>query len=241
MAGIITAFRNITSDSLWFIKIAFFSIPLYLFFTNKKLILSFFMHEYIFYVVLSAFYIGIASILINRNINNKSPILPFLLDIFEYITKTIGAVISAIPSLVIICLLLHFIDITFDFKEVYILNIIKASVGILMFPFVCIPIVIYSVNGKIMDVIKSARIFFDSGSFIEHFIWFLIQSVFVVGIVSFLLYMGLKQYVGTDNIYVYILYSFLITLYVLIVFSWASDLYGDVIPEVKSKTKKDII
>ena len=241
MAGVITAFKNITSDPLWFVKIGVFSIPLYLFFTDKKLILSFFPDEFIFYLVLGCFYLGISSVLINRNINNKSPILPFILDIIELIKKTIGAVISTIPSLVIIVLLLHFIDTSLNLKEIYIMNIIKISVVVLMFPFLCIPVVIYSARGKILDVIRSSRIFFDSGSFIEHFLWFLIQSIFIVGIASFLLYMGLKQYVGTNNIYVYILYSFLITLYILMIFSWASDLYGDVIPEVKDKNRKSII
>lgn len=237
MAGVVNAFKNITSDPLWIIKIAVFSIPLYLFFSNKAMVLSFFTHEYIFYLALAFFYLGIASVLIHRNIQNKTPILPFLLDIFVIVKNIIGSVISIIPSIIIICFLFYFMDTMLNIKEEYVFNIIKICVCVLMFPFICIPVVVYSANYKITDVIKSARMYFDTGGFVEHFLMFLIQSIVIFGTVLFILYMCVKQYLGAYSIYVNMFYAFSITLYILIVFSWASDLYGDVIPEIEIKKK----
>lgn len=237
MSGVINAFRNITSDPLWIIKIAVYSIPLYLYFAYKKAVLSLFIHDYIFYVALSVFYIGISSILMNRNIHNKRPILPFFLDLFEFIVKTIGSVLASLPILMIICYLIYFIDNTLVLRDASVLNIVKISAVVLLFPFVCMPVVIFSANGKLIDVIKSFHVFFDCGSFIENFLLFLIQSIFTMGITVILIYFAIKQYIGLDSVYAYAFYSFSVSLYILMFFSWASDLYGDVIPEITYNRK----
>ena len=237
MAGVISAFRNITSDRLWIIKVAVFSIPLFMYFHDKKAVLSVFVHDYIFFVALGLFYLGISSVLINRNINNKMPILPFIFDIYEIIIKTIGSVLAALPSLIIVCYILYFVENVVHLDNANVENIIKICTAVLMFPFICMPVVVFSVRGNILDVFKSFKIFFDCGRFIEHFLGYIIYSIIAIGLAAYLIYTGLEQYVGVEKIYVQILYSFLITLYVLMVFSWASDLYGDVIPEIEEKRK----
>ncbi|MBQ4123061.1 hypothetical protein IJD44_04990 [bacterium] len=233
MAGVINAFKNIASDRFWIFKIAIFSIPLYLYFSYKKLVLTFFLHDYLFYLVLGIFYLGISSVIINRNINNKSPILPFIPDAFEVLIKTIGSLLAAIPSLFVICYLFFFIDNFLSVDDANVLSVIKIATVVLLFPFACMPIVVYSVRGNLLDVFKSAKIYFDCGSFVEQFIFFIVQSIFTMGVLFVLVYAFIKQYLGMSPIFINVFYSFYITLYVLMVFSWASDLYGEVIPELK--------
>lgn len=233
MADFLLGFKNIRSDKLWIFKIAVFSIPLYIYLIDKNTIMALFLNDTYFFAALTAFYLGISAFIINRNINNKSPILPFIKDIFEVILRAIGSVIAAIPGLIIAYLLYKLLNQFISIDDKNVLSILRYCTMILMFPFICVPIVIFNARGKFLDLVRNPKIYVDCGRFVEDLVLFIIQAVLIAGPIVFLTYLAVEQHFGTNHILFSAFISFLVTLFFLIVFSWASDLYGEGIPEAK--------
>ena len=84
MASIINAFRNIISDSSWFLKVVLMAVPVFTV-LNYMLGQSGGIDEKTIALAggVLCLYIGCGTYMMNRNINNNSPILPNILGIPE--------------------------------------------------------------------------------------------------------------------------------------------------------------
>ena len=79
MTTIFNAMKNITSDVWWLPKLVILSLPVYFLITLKIR-----PEDMIAVIIfLSVFYLGCASFLMHRIINNKATVLPSLFDIPE--------------------------------------------------------------------------------------------------------------------------------------------------------------
>ena len=239
MAGAIAAYRNVTNDPLWMIKIPILSIPLFLYFYDSKMITTIFRSEYIYLAILYVFYLGVSSVMIHRNIRNKVPILPSFFSVFSVMGRMIGCFIVSFVPTVLLIVSMFLIDNFFEGYEYFIIIILKIIAALILFPFICIPVVIYSVNGNLIDLFKVKNIFSLSGDFMSSFIGYIFQCTFLFGVFTFII-KG-TFYLIWDNkfIGIPILYSIVSVMLFLMFFSWASDLYGQIIPEIPEKKRRD--
>ena len=97
--------------------------------------------------------------------------------------------------------------------------------------------VLYSVNGKINDAFRFNIIMEASGNFIVQFLSYILQCIFTIILVSFLLYKLLTEMLGYTQA-VEVLVGLTIAFVIFSLFSYCSDMYTDVIPEIKAKKKK---
>lgn len=239
MANAINAIKNIISDRIWFIKIAVLAIPVYLYFTVDNFASSILVNDLNFWAALSILYLGVSSVLIHRNVNNKVPILPSLFDVIDIIRRSICSFIVALPGLISLFVVLYLLNTYLPYLSDTVKIIAHAACIVILFPFISIPVVIYSANGKLTDLFKVKNVQSASGDFIVSFITFLIQYALTVAFFTFLVYEAFKTFYGENFMGIPILFSFVITFSYIMLFSWASDLYGQIIPAVENKPKKD--
>ena len=158
MASVVNALRNIASDSFWFVKLILMSIPVFMI-LNVGVLDRFSINEQIiFYSILGVFYLGVAVILMHRNINNISPILPGPTSILEFVTKGIGMCIVSIPMYAIYFCAMNAVY-TYVVYDQFIMIFIYLSVTLFLSPFILIPAVLYSVNGKLSEAFNFSIIF----------------------------------------------------------------------------------
>lgn len=237
MASIINSLRNLSSDNYWFIKILFLALPVF-FILNYGAVGSFDISEQIgFCAILGIFYLGVVAILMHRNINNLSPILPSLFTIPEFVIKGIGMCIVAVPLYVVFISIISFIANNVVF-EPFVMWVIYICVTLFLAPFVFIPPVLYCVNGKLSDAFNYKVILASAGNFSVAFLSYVIQYVFTILLFAYLFYRMFDAMVD-DILPINIIYSITFVISILSFYSYCSDLYPDVIAELpKNKARK---
>ena len=239
MASVVNAIRNVMSDKLWIIKIFVLSIPVYFTFFDTSISASILNKNFLILIILLLIYLGCASVMMNRNINNKSPILPGIFTIPEIIIKSICSAIVALPGFVILSVICYCINSYFVLEEPFTIIVIYTVAFLIVVPFIIIPMVLYSVNGKLTDGLKYNKVIDVSGNFVVAILSFIIQYVFIVILFTYLIYKLFIEMLGEGNLVIPMIYSYVIVFSFLLIFSYSSDLYGDVIPAVKSR--RDVI
>ena len=234
MASLINAIRNIEGDRFWFIKGFVLSLPLIMIMGNEAFLNNSFNNQLIILGIILVIYNGVSSILIHRNINNESPILPGFFSIFDILLHAVLSSIVMFPGLVIIAVLISSLY-GLPMQEELHRYIAYSIVIIIGIPFSIVPMVLYSVNYKLQDAFKMNLIFRASGNFSVSFIAFLIQYALIFLIASYVIFLLIKTMVGVENVILYTFIAFVITMSYLVFMSFCSDLYGDVIPSLKSK------
>ena len=235
MASFINSIRNITSDTWWFVKLAFFSAVVFFVLdqgyyqrNNESYIVA--------YILLCMLGLGCAAFLMNRNINNRSPILPSFFNILGLIKDSIFSTIVAIPGTVFFGLVVNYIYNNYEF-EPFVAFVIYLCVTLFFVPFIFVPLVLYSVNGKLTDAFRFNLIYEASGNYTVQFASYLLQYALIMGFATYLVYITILEMLG-DHVGLLILKAVVIVISFLSVFSYSSDLYQDVIPEIKEKTQK---
>ena len=239
MASVINAARNLLSDKWWVVKLFVLTVPVFYILQDEYVAQTIFKENIHILIGLFMLYLGCSSVIMNRNINNKSPLMPGIFTIPEVIIKAIGSSIVAFPGIAILIIACYFIHSYVVLEEPFAMFILYICVISFLVPFIIVPTVLYSVNGSIADGLKLNKVFEASGNFIVAFLAFVIQYFFIVILLSYLIYRLLFEMLGDGNIGISILYSFVIVLSFLLIFSYSSDLYEDVIPAVKSR--RDIL
>ncbi len=236
MANIVNALRNVSSDSWWFIKILVMAVPIFYFFEYTSPATFDFNSFVPYLVVFSVLYLGVAAVMMHRNIQNKAPLLPSLFTLPEYIVKSIGLSIVSLPMYV-----LYFMSMTFVYNtvelETYLMVIIYVAITLLFAPFIYIPSVLYSVNGKITEAFNFKIIFECGGNFCVQFLSFLLQYVFTIFFVTMLFFHWFKNMLE-DPLLLNITVSLSIVLSFLTLYSYCADMYGDTIAQLPEKQKK---
>ena len=116
MASFINSIRNLTSDPWWFVKIVAFSAIVF-YVLDQGYYQRNNPNYVVVYVLLVVFGMGVASFLMNKNINNTRPILPSLFSIFELIWKSIGASLVSLPGILLFLLTANYLYDNFEFFE----------------------------------------------------------------------------------------------------------------------------
>ena len=236
MASIINSLRNLSSDSFWFIKILFMAVPMFCILNYGALEQYSFNDHLIFGSILGVFYLGVAAILMHRNINNLSPILPSVFTLPEFVIRGIGISIVSVPLYVLYACIMGAIATNVVF-EPFVMGVIYLCVTLFLAPFMFIPAVLYSVNGKLTDAFNFKVILASAGNFSVAFLSYLIQYAFTILLFSYLFYRMFDAMVE-DTMPVSIVWSISIVVTILSFYSYCSDLYPDVIAELpKSKTR----
>ena len=211
MASIINAFRNIISDSSWFLKTVLMAVPVFMVlnysigqgtgFDEKTMAL--------FGAVL-CIYIGCGTYMMNRNINNNSPILPNLLGLPELLFHSFFSMLIVIPGILACAFTLKMFStyLSFDFNTMLIMYVL---IIIFFSPFIFIPLVLYAVNGKIQEVFNFKSLFDGAGNFIVAIFTLVIQYVFTFAIVWFLAYKVFSEMME-DYLLINVINSFFIVL-----------------------------
>lgn len=238
MASLINSLRSITSDPWWFVKIAIFSAVLFFVIDNDLNYPNGNPALTPLYIVIFVIMLGFASIAIHRNINNKTPLFPGVFDIFEIINKSICATIAILPGGLLCYVCIAFVGRNFAF-EPFVMGVIYACILIFFVPFIFIPVVLYSVNGNLIEAFKLNNIYEGSGNFTVQFLSYLLQFAFFICLGTYCIYIFLLQMLG-DHVSLLILKCVVIVVSFFSVFIFCSDLYEDVIPELKKKEKKKL-
>lgn len=241
MASIINSFRNISSDKFWLLKIVVFAVPVFMIIQVNILSGYSPRDQVIMCLILSIFYIGISTFLMNRNINNRSPIMPSLIYIADYLKFTFFGSLISLPVYVLLILSLYWVHSTLTL-EPFVMWVIYVSVLLFFSPFIFVPLVMYSAHGRLKDVFN-LRVFFDAaGNFVVSFAAYIIQYAFTILLVWYLLYRLFFEMME-NNLFLNIVSSIFIVITLLSIYSYCSDLYGDVIPEIviKKKSRKQIV
>ena len=235
MASFVNSIRNITSDPWWFVKVVVYSAIVFYVLdqgyyqrNNPNYVIA--------YVLLVVLGMGCASFLMHKNINNRRPILPSLFSIFDLIGKSIGSSLVALPGLVLFIFSANYLYENFEF-EPFVAFVVYLCVILFFAPFIFVPTVLFSVNGRFSDAFKLSNIYEASGNFTVQFAGYILQYAFIMGFATYLVYTTILEMLG-DHVGLLILKAFVIVLSFLSVFSFCSDLYQDVIPELKEKVKK---
>ena len=177
MANIVNAIRNLSSDSWWFIKVLVLAAPIFYFFENTSPATFDFNSFLPYLVVFSILYLGFASVMMHRNIQNKAPLMPSLFSLPEFIVKSIGISIVSLPMYILYFMAMSFVYNTVEL-ETYLMVIIYVAVTLLFAPFIYIPSVLYSVNGKLTEAFNFKTIFECGGNFCVQFLSFLLLFLF---------------------------------------------------------------
>lgn len=234
MASLINSLRNISSDSFWAPKLAFLSFFIFIILDNKEQVVRVGSAIPLLSLFIIIIFMGCASVMMNRNINNKSPLLPGLFSFPEVFVKSIGCTISMIPGTVIYVFCISYIQKYLIF-ETFVMIVIYSCVTLFFLPFICIPAVLYSVNGKLKDAFRFDIIFAGSGNFVVQVLSYIIQYFFIIFLFAYLLYKLFVSMLGEESVFIPIVYSITIVVSFLSFFSFCADLYDDVIPPLKSK------
>lgn len=235
MASVFNSLRNIASDNWWVVKIAILALPIFCILNNNLLEKYGYNDQIIFGLILSILYLGFVSVMMHRNINNKTPLMPGLFSIPEYIVKTIGMSIVSIPLLIIYGVVINLIK-TYVVFEPFVMFVIYVCVTLFLAPFIFIPSVLYSVNGKITDAFNFKVIIGGAGNFSVAFLSYVIQYIFTIFLFAFLFYKLFTEMVN-DSMLVNIVYSLTFVISILSLYSYFSDLYDEQIPPLPKKKK----
>ena len=236
MANIVNALRNISSDSWWFVKIAVMTIPIFYFFENTSPASFDFNMMLPYFVVFAILYLGVVAVLMHRNIANKSPLLPSLFSIPEFIVKAIGLSIVSLPMYILYFYLMYYVYNNLEF-EAYMMFIIYVGITLLFAPFIYIPSVLYCVNGKVSDAFNFRIIIEAGGNFVVQFLAFILQYFFTIFLLTLLFFHMFKNMLD-DSMFLNITVSISFVVTWLTIYSYCSDLYGEVIPQIKKKKKQ---
>ena len=236
MASVINAVRNIISDSWWLLKIIVFALPIFLILNYKLLDEANQINNIIIFIIISCLYLGISSFIINRNINNLSPILPSLFSVFDLLKRSIFVSLVSIPLYMLLLYAFNYLYTTLNSQQI-VMYIIMVIVTFLFSPFILIPTVYYSVRDNLLDALNIKLILNASGNFTVAFMSYLIQYVIIFGLIGFCIYKLLTQMIESEMA-LNIAISIFIVLSIFTLYSYCSDLYPEVIPEVKNKVKK---
>ena len=228
MASIVNSLRNITSDAWWFVKITVF--------INADIIFQHHQTNLIILLSILIIYLGSQAVMVSRNINNETPILPSLKDLPLIIFKGLISVLVMLPSSVIFYMVINFIKNSFVF-EPFIMFIIYACVSLIFVPFIVIPFILFCVNGNIADAFKINKVMEASGNFIVQILSYFLQYLFTIFLMFVLLYKLITEMLGFSQL-VEILVGYTIAITIFSLFSYCSDMYGDIIPEIKSKKRR---
>ncbi len=235
MASLVNAIRNLEGDRFWLFKTLIFASPIMLIYKNEAFINNSINIKIIILALILILHMGCGIIISNRNINNKSPILPNLFAIHEIILHGIVSFLLAAPSIVVAYLLFQFIINSLTEVENLYVYIILSVILIITVPFFVIPSILYSVRYKINDALNFNIILKASGNVSVSFVSFIIQYALIFIIASYVIFLLIKAMMGEVNLILNGFISFLITMSYFIFISFCSDLYEDVIPPVKSK------
>ena len=238
MASLVGSVKNMMSDAWWFVPIGVLTAVLFLILDQWYHIpqtlpddtLNMFLCIYFFILF------GIVGVNINRNINNKSPYFPGIFSIFEVLWRGICTSISIIPG-VALAYWLNSILTTFTF-EYMILTVIFYAIAIaLVTPFIFIPAVLCNVGNNPLNAFRLNILFLGAGNVIVQYLSYLLQYALIIGTITAVIYYFILQMLG-DHCALLILKCLVIVITFLSAFSYASDLYGDAIPEIKEKVRK---
>ena len=241
MANVINSVRNIASDTWWVPKLLVLNYLMFLIVLNFDYLLN---HQSSLIALVSltlVLFTGSAAIMINRNINNETPLLPNIMDFPQIILKSFLSIILMLPASLIAYFTLNYMILN-PFFEGNLQTILVCIVALLFTPFIFIPIVLYGVKGRFFDGYRIDLIIQGGGDFIVKMLSYALQYFFVIYLFSFLVYLGIKAMMGEESTAVYLFISFVLTLSFFSFFSYISDLYEESIPVIKSnknkKTKK---
>lgn len=236
MASVWNALRNISSDSWWAVKILVLAIPVYFIVDGTFLSALTEEEKLIVYLILGALYLGFVGVLMHRNINNKTPLMPSLFSIPELIVKSICMSIISLPLFAIYFACINAIY-THVIFEPFIMLVIYICVTLFFSPFLFIPAVLYAVNGKISDAFNFKCIFEGGGNFSVQILSFAIQYAFTIFFASFLFYQLFLNMVS-DSTALNIIVSIASVLSFLTFYSFCSDMYNEQIPPLPEKKVK---
>ena len=229
MASIINAARNIFSDNFWHLKLIIYSVPLYLFINNRMNNLSF----SVGYIIIICLYLGVCIFLMDRNINNKSPLLPSLFDIPELVKKTVFGSVISLPFLIVYYFVINLVFQMFSYSFP-VMCIIFGCVTMILAPFIILPTVYYSVRERVTDAYNLKLIVDGAGNFAVALLGFIIQYVIIFGFVGTVIYM-LIYHMLKDTTMLSIFESLFIVFSFLTLYSYCSNLYASEIPALKTK------
>ncbi len=233
MASIITAVKNIQSDNFWGAKLLVLTLIAFALFSNSSTLKEN-TQNYVFAWGLFVFLmLGVSSFMMNRNINNRTPLLPNIFHIILVIKDAIFMSIIVAPFSLIMYYSLNYYNNNFKFQEEVVLNyFFWFAIIFTCVPFIFIPAVLYSVRGNFFDAFRIKNILYGAGNFIVQAISFCLQYVFTLVILTFLIYKIFEEMLGPETVFIPIVFSFFSVLSFLTVFSFCSDLYIDVIPQI---------
>ncbi len=238
MASTMNAFKNITGDTWWILKLGAFTGALF-FLRNQSHIWNPVLNEQtvqMFEIVLFVILFGCAVVSMNRDINNKVPFIPWLPDILEIIIKTILALIVIAPGSVLTYMLYVYISKTFTFEEPIVAFTVYFISAVVMSSFIFIPLVLYSARGNIIDAFNISTILKSAGNFIVQVLTFILVYGLAMGAITASFYFLLLEMLG-DHPSLLVLQCLVIVLTFYTFFSFCSDMYQDVIPEIKTETR----
>ncbi len=238
MASLINSLRSIASDPWWVVKISFFACILFFVMDNDLNYPNGNPALTPVYMVIFVAMLGCASIAMHRNINNKTPLFPSVFNIFEIISKSVCATIAILPGILIYSVVISFIQ-NKIVLEPFVMAVIYICVTLFFVPFIFIPVVLYSVNANLFDSFNFKNIYEGSGNFTVQFLSYLLQFAFFICLGTYCIYIFLLQMLG-DHVSLLILKCVVIVVSFFSVFIFCSDLYEDVIPELKKKEKKKL-
>ena len=238
MASLINSLRSIASDPWWVVKISFFACILFFVMDNDLNYPNGNPALIPFYIVIFLAMLGCASVAMHRNINNKTPLFPSVFNIFEIISKSVCSTIAILPGILIYSVVISFIQ-NKIVLEPFVMAVIYICVTLFFVPFIFIPVVLYSVNANLFDSFNFKNIYEGSGNFTVQFLSYILQFIFIIGASTYVIYTLLLEMLG-DNVSLLILKCIVIVISFFSVFIFCSDLYEDVIPELKKKQKKKL-
>ena len=233
MASIITAFKNILTDNFWGVKLACLTGLAFGIFYNQNA-LSANMQNYTLAWGLFVFLmLGVSGYMMNRNINNRTPLLPGLIQLPLVVKDAICMFVLMLPFSLIMYYAIKFYNENFTFEEAALNYFFLAAIVIICVPFIFIPAVLYSVRGNILDGYRVNLIALGAGNFIVQFLSFILQFLFTILIATILIFQIFYEMLGAETVFIPLTFAFFSVLSVLVFFSFCSDLYIDVIPEIK--------
>ena len=238
MASIINSLRNLSSDSFWFIKILFLATPIFFILEYGALESYSFEDKLIFGSIIGIVYLGVVAILMYRNINNLSPILPSFFSIPELIIKALGISVVSVPLYIIYICIINAIATQLTF-EPFVMWVIYICVTLFIAPFIFVPAVLYCVRGKISDAFNFKIIVDAAGNFSVAFLSYVIQYAFSILLFTYLFYRMFDAMVESSMVS-NIIFSISFVISFLSLYSYCSDCYGDIIPQIKKKKKNKI-
>ncbi len=233
MASVWNAARNVLSDNWWAVKVVFMAAPIFFLIDGSSLNTLPADAQIFLLSILSFCAFGVIAILMHRNINNLEPILPSLFSLRELLFKSFGMLFVSFPSLLLYYFCFNALSENLSLP-ILPMSIIFFILTLFFLPFIVIPCVLYSVNGKILEAYYFRSVVDGGGNFIVQMLSFIIQYFFTIFILFYLFY-ALFTNLTTDTTAVNILYSITIVFSVLVFFSYCSDMYGETIPSLPKK------